>query len=33
LARNSQGLLVEFGTLQGIYERIDELKKKGLRTS
>src|SRR5882724_5023814 len=29
--KTAKELLVEFGTLQGIYERIDELKKKGLR--
>jgi DNA polymerase-1 len=29
--KTAKELLVEFGTLQGIYDRIDELKKKGLR--
>jgi DNA polymerase-1 len=29
--KTAQELLVEFGTLQGIYEHIDELKKKGLK--
>lgn len=29
--KTAKDLLVEFGSLQGIYDRIDELKKKGLR--
>ncbi len=29
--KTAKDLLVEFGTLQGVYDRIDELKKKGLK--